>query len=109
MNTAIDKVRALNSALKKLGTIGKQEDKLFLFEGNLILNGKTLVAKTCDDGLLVGITGGKLQAEAIKVLNLLDGVEVILQNKMLFLNRQPWSGELSYVDQTDGSWKYRIE
>ena len=110
MNTQQNNViKNLNRQLNNFGTMGKEGDRLYLYEGNLTLDGRTLIAKMTDDGLLIGISRGKLKLDAINVLKLLDGIDLQNNNKTLTLNGSLWSGELTYLNQEDGTWKYRRE
>jgi len=102
-------IKNLNRQLNNFGTMGKEGDRLYLYEGNLTLDGRTLIAKMTDDGLLIGVSGGKLKLDAINVLKLLDGIDLQNNNKTLTLNGSLWSGELTYLNQEDGTWKYRRE
>jgi len=109
MNTKLDnQIKVINKTLRKFGSLGKQGDRLFIEDGNLMLDGRR-ACKMVDDSILLGVSGGKMLGEIIYLLNMIDNVQIIRRGPNLFLNGKSWSGELTYISDRDGSWTYKVE
>lgn len=101
-------VLKLNTAVRDCRDIGEEGDdkRVHVREGVVLLDG-LFVAKNTEDGLMIGVPNGNLRYEAIQILNFLNGVQVIRTGKQHSLNGKSWDCTLTYVDGTDGSWKYK--